>query len=268
MGHTVITGGSSGIGLALARKLGARGERISLIARRTLCLEAARRDLVKNGIRADAIALASADVCDPSTLQNAISHCCDSLGEAESLILCAGVVEPKLFHKQTEAAFNRQIVTNLIGTTNAVRVLYPDMIRRKTGKIVIVASGASYVGIPGYSAYCAAKHGLRGFATALRLEAAPYGVSVSICFPPDTLTPQFEQEIEVRSSEAKLFIGPAKPWQVDKVADAILRGMDRGQRNINIGLTLSFLAYFSPIVEPILQAAYIKRMQASKEISS
>ena len=267
MGHTVITGGSSGIGLALARKLGARGERISLIARRTTCLEAARRDLVEYGIHADAIALASADVCDASTLQDAVSHCCNTLGEADSLIVSAGIVEPNLFHKQTAAVFDRQIVTNMIGATNAVRALYPDMMRRKTGKILIVASGASYVGIPGYSAYCAAKHGLRGFAGALRLEAAPYGVSVSVCFPPDTLTPQFEREIEFRPHEAKLFIGHAKPWKVDRVADAILRGMDRGQRNINFSPTLSFLAYFSPIIEPVLQSNYIKRMKASSRIS-
>lgn len=84
------------------------------------------------------------------------------------------------------------------------------MTQRGAGKIMIIASGAAFVGIPGYSAYCASNYVLKGYAAALRLEAAPHGINVSICFPPDTLTRQFEQEIGIRPAEANLFIGKAR----------------------------------------------------------
>lgn len=72
-----------------------------------------------------------------------------------------------------------------MGTVAATKLVAPDMTKRKSGNIVIVASGTAVVGITGYSAYAPTKWAQRGFADCLRMEMQAHGVSVSIAYPPD-----------------------------------------------------------------------------------
>ena len=258
-GHTIITGGSSGIGYALAERLIRRGGRVSLIARDPTKLQRARDDLLARGAAHSSVSVVAADVVDQRQLDEAVAECEANAGEAEALIASAGIVRPQFFHEQLVEDFDRQIGTNLIGVANSIRAVYRPMRQRGRGRIMIVSSGAAFVGIPGYAAYCASKAALRAFASSLRLEAKPAGVQVSVCFPPDTDTPQLQAELPQRPEAARLFMGESKPWPVDKVAERILAGFDAGKDEVNFGLLLTFLARTSPMLEPLLQSLHLWR---------
>ena len=100
------------------------------------------------------------------------------------------------------------------------------------------------IGIYGYAAYCASKFALHGFADALRSEAKPHGVTISVCFPPDTETPQFARELEHRPLEATVIMGRVAPWPSSAVALRIVRAIDKGQFEVFFGWTLWALGRF------------------------
>lgn len=246
MRHVLVTGGSSGIGLAVADLLLERGDRVSLVARDAERLAEAARVLSRGEeARAGRIFIVPADVADGEAVSRAAEEATSRFGVIDALVASAGIVEPARFLEQDAAVFDRQISVNLTGVSNSVRAVVPGM-RGKGGRVMIVSSGAGLIGIPGYSAYCASKFALRGLAAALRVEMASAGVSVSICFPPDTLTPQLERELPLRPPEAQAMIGRVRPQETAIVARAILAGMDRGRREIHFGLTLRLLGYFGP----------------------
>ncbi len=253
MTHVIITGGSSGIGLALASLYAARGARLSLIARSRVLLEQAAQRLVsEHGVSAEDIRIETADVSNEDEVSEAISRCVEAGGPCDMLVTSAGIVEPEPFETTPTLSFRRQWETNFSGTVNAVRAVYPDMVRRRRGQIVMISSGAGLIGIYGYSGYCASKFALHGFAQALRAEARCHGVRVTVTFPPDTETPQFERELELRPPEAAVVMGAVRPWSAEAVAKRIAEGVARGRFEIYFGFTLFLLGRFGPAVRPLL----------------
>lgn len=251
MTHVIITGGSSGIGLALARIYASRGVRISLVARTLSTLEAAQVELTRLNPAA-MIRIESADVADEAETRAAIRRCEDGFGPCGILITSAGIVEPGLFETLPADAFERQMQTNLSGSVHAVRAVYAGMKQRRSGRVMLVSSGAGLIGIYGYSAYSASKFALHGFAEALRSEARPHGVSVSVCFPPDTETPQFTRELDNRPLEAAVIMGSVAPWAPSAVATRIVRAIDKGSFEVFFGLSLGALGRFGSTVKPFL----------------
>lgn len=265
MTHVIITGGSSGIGLAVARIYVHRGYSVSLIARGEAALEAARTALGNAGD--GRVHIAPADVADAGAVSKAIRACEAAAGPCDILICSAGIVEPSRFEDQNEADFDRQIAVNLSGSVYAVRAVYAQMQARGTGRIMLVSSGAGLIGIPGYAAYCASKFALRGFAEALRSESRPKGVAVSICFPPDTQTPQLERERAARPAEAEVIMGQVKPWSAERVANQMVRALDRGRFEVYFGLTLLALGRFAPLVRPLIDWHFDRRIRRVRKVA-
>lgn len=261
MTHVIVTGGSSGIGLAVARLYAARKSRITLIARGRDALQAAAVELRAAG--AEAVHVEAADVSDRPEVERAVAACQSALGSCDILICSAGIVEPARFEDQTADAFERQVAVNLTGSVHAVRAVYAGMVTRGSGRIVLVSSGAGLIGIPGYSAYCASKYALRGFAEALRFEARPKGIRVSICFPPDTQTPQLDGERAARPPEAEVIMGTVKPWNADAVAAKLVQAIDRGRFEIYFGVTLHALGRFGALVRPLLSRYFDRILRRS-----
>ena len=253
MKHVIITGGSSGIGFALARLYVERGWRVSLIARRATLLNEAVLELQRlSNEHAGRVHGESADVSDEAELHQAVERCEAAFGPCDLLVTSAGQVEPALFLETSSAQFNAQVSTNLLGTANAIRTVYRGMVARGRGQIMVVSSAAAWIGIHGYSAYCASKSALIGFVEALRAEAKANGITVSICFPPDTLTPQYQAELPKRSGAAKALMGGQKPWPVEAVASRILCAADQRKDTVHFGFQLTMLSYFGPLLKPIL----------------
>lgn len=245
--HVIITGGSSGIGLAVAQLAVTEGHKVSIIARNPDRLEVALMSL-QNGARTQAVC---ADVKDAIAIDNAIRTCTEKFGHCDVLVTSAGVVEPALFNELTEAQFNEQFETNFLGTVNAVRAIYPLMKSRGHGNIMMIASGAALIGIPGYTAYCASKAALASFAESLRSEAGQ-DVHVGISFPPDTLTPQFAAELPKRPVAAHALMGSHKPWPVEKVAEGVFNGIRRRKKQVHFGWELNALAWLGPFIKPFI----------------
>ncbi len=251
--HVIVTGGSSGIGLAIAKLYATRGDRVSLLARHPGRLEQARAEIISlSGIDSARIQIASVDVASADQTTAAIEICEASFGPCDILIASAGIVEPRAFDAMSASIFEEQISINFLGTANAVRSVYRGMKARRSGRIMMISSGAALVGIFGYTAYCASKSALVGFAEALSAEAEAFGVRISICFPPDTLTPQYRREISMRPAEAKILMGSVKPWSAEAVAARIVRGLEQGKAKIHFGFSLAALAYFGPLIKPPL----------------
>jgi short-subunit dehydrogenase len=258
--HVIITGGSSGIGLEVARLYAKRGARVTLIARDTSKLERARDELtVTASLTPDDIQIAAADVVDEVPLRSAVHNAEAKLGPCEILVACAGIVEPAKFDDLPADRFDEQVRVNLLGTVNSVRAVYAGMKQRGKGRIMIVSSGAALIGIHGYSAYCASKSALTGFAEALAQEGRARNVRVSICFPPDTVTPQLERELLERPVEAQRLMGKAQAWTAPAVAEKIVRAMDNGTSKLYFGVSIAALGFFGGMIKPVLFWWYQRR---------
>lgn len=260
--HVIVTGGSSGIGLAIAELYAARGADVSLIARDLTRLAQARDSIVsKLGVADTAIHTQSADVGSESGARAAVAACEDRFGPCDVLIASAGIVEPGPFNEIAIGAFAEQINTNLLGTAYAVHAVYQGMATRRRGSIMLISSGAALIGIYGYTGYCASKAALAGFAEALSAEAGRFGVGISIAFPPDTLTPQYHREMTMRPKEAELLMGTVKPWAVADVAAKIVRAVDRRRSKVYFGFSIAALGYLGPLIKPFLMWWFFRRLR-------
>ncbi|WP_416797241.1 SDR family oxidoreductase [Ciceribacter azotifigens] len=253
MVHVIVTGGSSGIGLAVARCYLQQGAAVTLIGRDPGRLTGARDRLCgETGCSQGRIQLGQADVADEIQLESVIAAAEAMHGACDILVASAGVVAPAEFHLQEAQDFRRQIDTNLVGAVNAVRAVYAGMKARGRGKILVVSSGAALIGIFGYAAYCASKSALMAFVEALRLEATAHGIDVSICFPPDTDTPQLAAELQVRPAQAAAMMKAGGAWTAEAVASRIVRALDRNERTVYFTATIFLLGRFGSVVRPFV----------------
>jgi 3-dehydrosphinganine reductase len=221
--HVLVTGGSSGIGLACARQAIDRGARVSLVARRPDVLDDAAASLRSAG---GEVAVAATDVSDAGQASAAVAALSEALGPVDVAICSAGQTRPGYFQELEPELFEQLMDVNYFGTVNVVRAVVPSMIERRRGSIVGVSSAAGLVGVFGYSAYTPTKFAVRGLLETLRAELAPYGIHVGCSFPPDTDTPQLADEEQYKPTETKAISGTIKPLSAERVAANILDGIE------------------------------------------
>lgn len=226
----LITGGSSGIGLAIARDLVKRGSKVILLARRQNLLEEAYSELTTiPGIERDRVVLLQADVTRDKELKEILNQFMDANGIPEIVINSAGVSHPGTFTSLKPEIFHWLMDVNYFGTVNVLKTIVPRMQSRRSGTIVNISSVAGFIGLYGYTAYSASKFAVSGFSDALRSEVKPYGIQVSIVFPPDTQTPQLEYEDKYKPFITRELAGTANLMSADVVARDILKQVARGK---------------------------------------
>ena len=253
--HVLVTGGSSGIGLAVARRCAASGARVSLVARGQARLSDARGAIVAATPSAS-IATLSADVAVESELLLAIWEAEKANGPVDILVTSAGTARPGNFEALPVGVFERSMAVNYFGTLYAVKAVVPGMRQRGGGAIVLISSGAGLAGLFGYSAYAPSKFALRGLAETLRAELKGSGVQVSIVYPPDTDTPQLAEENLTKPVETKALTAGAGLWTADDVARVTLEGVERGKFAITPGLPLTALFWLQSLIAPFLNAHF------------
>jgi 3-dehydrosphinganine reductase len=223
----LITGGSSGIGLALARRLAQEGARVWILARRKDALESAVKSLASvNGAKHGML---SADVSDWKQVQAAVQQVIDQAGVPDLLINSAGETHPGYVQEIPVDVFHKLMEINYFGTVHTVKALLPAMLERGSGHIVNIASGAGFIGLFGYTAYGATKYAIRGFSDVLRAEVKPLGIHVSVVFPPDTDTPQLAYENQFKPFETRVIAGNGGVLSAEAVAKTVLQGVRRGK---------------------------------------
>jgi 3-dehydrosphinganine reductase len=252
--HALITGGSSGIGKALANKLAAKGYDVSLIARRHHLLADAAEEIRAHRQSPDQrVAFFPADVSDQLQAEAAVKAAIAGFGPPDILIASAGVSEPGYFAELSADNFDRAMAVNYFGTLYVVRAALDPMQARKKGQIVLVSSGAALMGVFGYSSYGPSKFAVRGLGETLRAELRSDNISVSVAYPPDTETPMLEEERKTAPRETQLICSLAKTWTADAVADSILSAVQRKKFAVTPGLTLTLMHRFPGLVIPLLR---------------
>jgi len=174
--RVLVTGGSSGIGLAVAAGLVREGAQVALLARNELGLAAAKRKLAGEGGEAITVA---ADVTDREALAAAIEKVVAELGGLDVLVTSAASLSFGRFTETDPDDFERTIKTVLGGTVDTIRAALPHL-ERSRGAIVAVGSIAARMPLPGMAAYTASKHGLVGFLDTVRVELEEGGSSVTL----------------------------------------------------------------------------------------
>lgn len=248
--HVIVTGGSSGIGLALAEEFAARGAVVSLLARGQDRLDEASDALRAAGAKVHA---RSVDVTDPAALRAAVEELEAAAGPCTVLVTSAGQSRPGRFLEVSDDVFRTMIDVDYLGTLWAIRAVAPGMVARGRGTVVTIASTAALFGVYGYTAYGAAKYAVRGLTEALRAELLPHGVRVACVFPPDVDTPMLAGESQWKPPETDAIAGLIKPRQPGPVAQGILRGLDRGQSSIYLDGASKALARFGGVLAPGLR---------------
>lgn len=226
----LVTGGSSGIGLALARLLAGNGANVWLAARDRVRLESALREVESARYSGEQrCGFVSADLSVASEASAAVSKVVESAGLPDLVVNSAGVAHPGYVQDLSLDIFRWMMETNYFATVYMTKAVLPGMIERRSGHIVNISSMAGFTGVFGYTAYGASKFAVTGFSEALRAEMKPHGVRVSLVFPPDTDTPQLAYENQYKPPETKAVSGTARALSAETVARAILRDAGRGR---------------------------------------
>jgi len=220
----VVTGGSRGIGLAIATAARARGARVGLIARSAGDLDRAVKRL--GGPIDRKIATAVADVSSRTELEGALADLESGLGHVDVLVNNAGTGAYGRFGQSELDSLERALSINYLGTVYGTRAVLPGMVERRHGHIVNIASVAGRVATPGESAYSASKFAVVGFTQCVAMELRGSGVGITMILPgPVDLTGYFPSD--------ETYERPFPPKvPADRVARATLRAVDRRQLEV------------------------------------
>ncbi|MDY6874955.1 MAG: SDR family oxidoreductase [Chloroflexota bacterium] len=239
--NAIVTGGSSGIGKAIAKLLVRRGANVAIIARRQLLLDAALQEFETMRMKRTQVFQAlSADISDWEQAQTAISTVTADGRTPDILINAAGLAHPGYFEELPIEIFRRTMEVDFFGTLYPCKLVAPLMIERHSGHIVNFSSVAGFIGVFGYTAYGAAKFAIRGFSDALRAELKPHGVHVSVVFPPDTDTPQLHYENQFKPLETRRLASSAGLLKPEQVAQAVIKGIEKNHYVITPGFESTF----------------------------
>lgn len=226
--HIIVTGGSSGIGLATACAFARRGDDVAIVGRDPGKLERATAMIEAARISEDQrVMTVSADLSRLESARAAIERIVSAGWRPDIVVNSAGVIVPGEFEKLSPEEFLANIEHGFLSVVWPCKAVVPYLLAAGRGHIVNVSSVAGFLGIYGYTSYAAAKYAVMGFTEALRFEMKPAGVSVHVVCPPDTDTPALEHECTLRPPETHAIAGNIKPIAPERVADAIVRGVER-----------------------------------------
>jgi 3-dehydrosphinganine reductase len=221
--HVVITGGSRGIGLAIARECVQRGAaHVTLLARGIDGLEAAQTELLtlhtnnndnNTSGSSSHIQIVPVDVTDASAVKQVAQQVCDGTNKAGPptiLFNVAGSSVPQRFLDLDVKMFQTQMDVNYLGAAHVTHAFLPKMASGST--VVFTSSQGGQVGIYGLSAYAPSKFALRGLVEVLHMECAPDNICIQIAYPPDTDTPGYAEEMRLKPPECHMISETSGLW--------------------------------------------------------
>lgn len=176
----MITGASAGIGRGLAMELAQRGAKVGLVARRVEVIDEAVREIEAAGGKALAL---PADVQSEESIRAAADKLRTDLGPVDVLIANAGIGPSRDAANFNAAEVADVMNVNVVGASNSVAAVIPEMLTRGSGQLVVISSLSAYRGLPKSAAYCASKAAVSAFFESLRLDLEPRGIDVTIIHP-------------------------------------------------------------------------------------
>ncbi|HET9590175.1 MAG TPA: SDR family oxidoreductase [Anaerolineales bacterium] len=179
----IVTGASSGIGEATARRFGREGAKVVLAARRVDRLEALAQEISGMGTGAETLVV-PADLSKLEDIKSLIDQTLETFGRIDVLVNNAGFGRLDwLENLDPVKDIRAQFDVNVLGVVQTTRQALPVMIKQRSGHIINMGSLASLVATPTYTIYAASKHAVHGFSEALRREVKPWGIDVSMLYP-------------------------------------------------------------------------------------
>lgn len=261
-----ITGASSGIGAAFARQLSKQGAYVILSGRNIEALEAVAKQCGSN--RALVLPF---ETTDYDALPAAVDAAWNWRGGVDCLINNAGISQRSLAIETKFPVYQKVVDVDLLAPIALTQLALPRMVARESGRLVFISSVAGKVGSPMRTAYSAAKHGLIGYADALRVETAALGLQVHV-IAPGSIKTDVSRNAVVADGSKRGMSDPAieNGMDADKAAKRMLKAMARGDREIliakGIERTISMLRRKSPnrlfdLMEKMMASGYAQKMK-------
>lgn len=185
----VVTGGTSGIGLGVTRRLVADGRPVVMLARDRGRADDALAQLVDSGVDPGMMAVAVGDTTDPEALAHAVALCSERWGPVSGLVTAAGRLARGTVTDLPVDELRAALETNVVGTWLAVRAVLPTMVEQQHGRIVTIGSVLGSVGAAGRSGYAATKGAVAAMTRSIALEVAADGVTINCVAPGPIRTP-------------------------------------------------------------------------------
>jgi NADP-dependent 3-hydroxy acid dehydrogenase YdfG len=177
----IITGASSGIGEATAKKLAEKGAKVVLTARREERLNKIKEDILNSD---GTVLVVTGDVTKKEDYTQVVSKTLEAFGTIDAIINNAGLMPLSYIKKLKTDEWEKMIDVNIKGVMNGVAAVLPTMIENKKGHIINIASSAAHNYFPGGAVYCATKAAVKMFSEGLRQELSPkYGINVTSIEP-------------------------------------------------------------------------------------
>ncbi|ETW07798.1 hypothetical protein H310_02227 [Aphanomyces invadans] len=234
--HVLVTGGSEGLGRAIAHQLVAAGADVTIVARRAEVLQKVVDEVAtSNSPSHGRIFFQTADVTREEAIERAVAQAQAQVGPIDLLIPCAGKALMGYSAKNTIGIHRKAMDLNFFGTLNTVNAVLPTMRQRQQGKICFVTTGCAMTSYIGYSAYSPSKYAVRGLADCLRNELSASGISIHIAFPGGMDTPGFAEEQLSKPAECKSIEASDTLYKPEAVAKSILKDVKNGTYNIYCG---------------------------------
>jgi len=244
-----VTGASSGIGRALARKLAERGYRVAASARSAGDLDALAAEVPGR------ITAFQLDVTKPEACLQTGEAIKSALGPVDLGVLNAGSYFPTTAAKFSVDNFRRTVDLNLMGAVNCMGAIVPSMVARRSGHIAIMASLTGYLGLPTAASYGATKAALNSMAHSFRPDFERYGVTISVINPGFVKTPLTD-----KNKFPMPFLQP-----LDKATDIILKGLETRRFEIAFPWQMAWgLRFLRALPEP-LRFAVMRQMLPDEE---
>lgn len=239
--RVVLTGASGGLGKAMAIALADRSEHLFLLGRDHAELQRIRRSIAN----VEVIILAG-DVTDAEFVAKVRAMVAER-GGANLLINNAGISDFTAFEQQSTLSIEQLLRVNLLAPMCLTHALLPALLREPAAQIVNIGSSFSYIGYPGFSAYCATKFGLRGFTEALGRELSGSSVRLRL-FSPRAIRTSLNSP-SVRSLNKRLRVAEDDPADV---ARQFVEFLDRGRVEYQVGFPEKFYATLNQIAPALV----------------
>lgn len=218
--NALITGAGKGIGKAIAIALAQEGINVALVGRTKTNLDALAEELKQYNIK---VAVATMDVSDINSVNNAVKQVQEKLGFIDILINNAGVGKFAKFMEMDPADWQNIIQTNLLGTYYVTRAVVPAMIEQQTGDIINISSSSAFSPAAVTSAYSASKAAVNAFSVSLMQEMRKHNIRVTALSPSTTAT---EMAIDLKLTDGN----PDKVMQPEDLAELIVSQLKLNRR--------------------------------------
>lgn len=231
-----ITGGSSGIGEALALQFASQGARLVLSARREDELQRVKQLCIEKGAAPDSVLVSPLDVTDHEAMPAAVESVISTFGRIDMLINNAGISQRSRCEDTDLSVYRTIMEVDVLGQIAMTKAVLPLMLEQGSGHMAVTSSVAGKIGAPQRTGYCAAKHAMMGFFDALRAENANRGLKVTTITPGFINTNVSINALKGDGSEfGKTDNNIANGMDVTRCAEVIMKGFRKGTPEIAVG---------------------------------